>query len=246
MEVRRSTVPSAPVQVRGVSLDLEGMPRPPVVEPRRAADLEADLPADGLHPSHDTTGMSRRVDRHEVRDLGHALIAEEPGQEQIGVGQVELLVSRLLELGTDAEYPPALRVEQGGEHRRRVEVRQAEKVDRAVQTHQRRRLEVADDRVRLDRWVAPVRPPHAGFTAITPPTLTTFMPKVCTRSGRSCKPGRPDQSSGNVSLTRSRHSLRPGSACRPNPGPCPIPSAPSPPSSCRTCRTSAAISSAVS
>ena len=45
-------------------------------------------------------------------------------------------------------------VEQGREHTRRVEARTTEPVDRAIRRDQRSGLEVADDGVILDAWVA--------------------------------------------------------------------------------------------
>jgi hypothetical protein len=52
-------------------------------------------------------------------------------------------------LAPDREAAAAVRVQQGREHRWRVEPRQAASVDRPVGGHQRRRVQVADDSVIL-------------------------------------------------------------------------------------------------
>ena len=54
---------------------------------------------------------------------------------------------------------------------------ETQKVDAAVQPHQRDGLEVADDGMGLDGWVPSVRSPHRTSAAAVP----SIIPKVCTR-----------------------------------------------------------------
>ena len=122
-----------------------------VVEARRAVASEADLAAHRLHPAHEVVRHARILHRHEVGDLRHAIGGQEPGEQHVGVGQVKLLVPRRRRAAGDLEAAAALRVEQRGEHRRRIEAREAHEVDRAVLRDQRDGVQVADDAVVLDR-----------------------------------------------------------------------------------------------
>ena len=130
-----------------------------VVEAGCAPDPIPDLAPNGLDPAHDAARVLAGVHRHEVGDLPHALGGQESGEQEVGVGQVQLLVPRLIEVGRDREATALVGVEQAREHRGRIEVGQTEEVDRPVERHQRGRLEVADDGVRLDRGVPTVTPP---------------------------------------------------------------------------------------
>src|SRR5262249_15935244 len=76
----------------------------------------------------------------------------------VGVGQVYLLMLGLVEAG-DLEESSFVFVENRGEDAWRVELRQTAPVDRTVHTHQRDRMEVADDAVGLDRLVGHSSPP---------------------------------------------------------------------------------------
>ena len=94
------------------------------------------------------------ADRHEVRHVGDAVLAQEPGQQDVGVRQVHLLQASGRALRRDAE-PAALRiVQERREDGRRVEVREAQVVDPAVRGDERDGLEVADHPVVLDWLVA--------------------------------------------------------------------------------------------
>ncbi len=139
------------------------MVRPRVVEARLAHHPEAHVPPDRLRAPHDVVGVPFAADRHEVRDLGHALVGEEARQQDAGVGQVELLLPRALQEGGQPEPAAPRVVQQGAEDGRRVEAGRAHEVDRAVHPHERHRVEVADDPVVLDRLVA-----HAGMGAAAP------------------------------------------------------------------------------
>ena len=79
---------------------------------------------------------------------------EEARDEDVRVGEVELLRRPALGRRGDPVVAAALPVEDRAEDARRVEVRAAVPVDRAVGAHERRRVEVADDPVLGDREVA--------------------------------------------------------------------------------------------
>src|SRR5262249_58919239 len=79
--------------------------------------------------------------------------AGKPRQQHGGVGEIELLARRAPEERCDLEAPTTLGVDEGREHRRRIEVGQAEEVDGSVRADQRDRVEVADDAVVADGCV---------------------------------------------------------------------------------------------
>ena len=124
--------------------------------------VERDLPAHPPDPSDQSTmvaGLPRLVvERHQVEDLGDPGLRQVAGDEHGGVGQVHLLGHRVVTDRGDGEPPALLVVQQGGEHGRRIEARTAEPIHRAVGRDQRRSLEISDQAVLGDRWIAHVRP----------------------------------------------------------------------------------------
>ena len=86
----------------------------------------------------------------------------------------------------DVEEPAPVRVEETGEHGRGVEFRQAEKRHAALQADQRKRLQITDDAVRLDRRIARLEIDrcaglsgtlaHGLFSAAAPLPRTVYMP----------------------------------------------------------------------
>ena len=176
-----------------------------VVEARIAAHAEAHLATDRLRATHEVVRDAGVLHRHEVGHLGHAVVGQEPGEQHVGVGQVELLVRRVVELRRDLEAAAALGVEEGGEHRRRVEGRQAEEVDRSVLAHQRDRVEVADDAVVLDGRVTVCHETDAGAGEAIPlkaHLLLSIKDETVVTRTRWCAPP-----SGPRSTTADRRSL---------------------------------------
>ena len=98
--------------------------------------------------------------RHEVLHLPHPVGHQEARDEDVGVGEVELLGAPAVAVGRDAEQPPAVGVEDRREHARRVEARAAVPVDRPVGAHERDGVQVADQAMLGDRQVARPRCPE--------------------------------------------------------------------------------------
>ena len=120
-----------------------------VVEPRRHLDLETHLPPHAAHHPDEPVvvgGFPARR-RHEVDDLTHPVLGDEPGDENGGVREVHLLRLVAAPRRTDPEVAAPDVVEQGAEHARRVEARAAEPVDRTFRTDQRRGLKITDQAV---------------------------------------------------------------------------------------------------
>ena len=134
--------------------DLHPVRSTPVVEPGIAHHAETNLSPHGLHTADEVVPVPRVVlDRHEIRYLGDTFLREEPGKEDIRVGEIELLLSCTVENGSDAEPSPFFLVEDRSEDRRRVEIRETHEVDRTVHTDESDRVQVPDDTVILDRLV---------------------------------------------------------------------------------------------
>ena len=147
-----------------------------VVERRAAADRDRQASAD--HPHAADQLVARRVgDGHEVVHLGHAVGVQESGDQNVGLGPVELLVSHALQ-GRRELKPPALGVvEDRREHAGAVEPRQAEPVDRPVQADQGGRLQVAEQGVVLD----PAGHQAAALVSMGDPYPTTAPPCTSAR-----------------------------------------------------------------
>src|SRR5919112_5439295 len=128
-----------------------------VVESWQALDAEVHLPPDVPHVTDKPVTLARaRHDRHEVKGLGQAFRRGEAGQEHVGVGQIELVAVSVLPR-SQREMPTPLVVEDGAEDARGVEGGQAQPVYGAVSTDERRRVQVPDDTVVLDRQITHVR-----------------------------------------------------------------------------------------
>ena len=135
---------------------LDARLRPAVVEARLEGPPQRDRPVECFDLPHQ---LAHRRDppavaeRHRVRHAHAPLGGGEGRLEDVRIVEVAPLG---LERGgrLEPERAAALGVQDPREHRRRVEVRQAEPVDRAVPGDQRGGPPVADERVLADRGVA--------------------------------------------------------------------------------------------
>ena len=117
-------------------------------EPHRAPD-HPDVPHQVMAVGYPAPG-----DRHEVVYLTDPVRGHEPGDQDRGVRQVQLLAHVVVPVGLDREIAPAVGVEQRGEHAGGVEPGTAEPVHRPVLRDQRGRLQVADQTVVADVGIA--------------------------------------------------------------------------------------------
>ena len=134
----------------GVAPPLGSVRGAPIVESRLAPHLETHLATDRLRATHDVVGAAGVLYRHEVGHLSHAVVGQEPGEQYIRVGQIQLLVDGVVELRRDLKAAAAIGVEESGKDRGGVKRRKAEEIDRAVLAHQRDCVKVADDAVVFD------------------------------------------------------------------------------------------------
>ena len=136
-----------------------------VVEARGDVDDQAHLPAHRQYPADQAVPVRRRAGTrrgHEVLHLTDAAGHQEARDENVRVGQVELLGAPALALGRDAKQAPAVGVEDRREHARRVKARAAVPVDRPVGADERDGVQVADQAVFCDGQVARPRRPKAA------------------------------------------------------------------------------------
>jgi hypothetical protein len=71
-----------------------------------------------------------RTDWHVVGDLGHPGAGKKPGHQHVAVGPVPLRRAVVLRRGSDLELSSLVAIEEGGKDAGRVEVREAQLVDR--------------------------------------------------------------------------------------------------------------------
>jgi hypothetical protein len=111
--------------------------------------------------------LMRVLDGHEVQHLANPVGGHEAGDQDGRIREVQLPGDVVLALGTDAEAPTLVVVEQRGEHTRRVEARATEPVDAAVGRHQRRRLQISDQSMLGNRRITvhAVPPRWPGYLA---------------------------------------------------------------------------------
>ena len=88
-----------------------------VVEARVAPHPEGQLASDRLRATHEVVRHAGVLHRHEVRYFGDAAVGQEPGEQHVGVGQVELSMYRVVEPRRDLEAAAAIGVEERGKHR---------------------------------------------------------------------------------------------------------------------------------
>jgi hypothetical protein len=86
--------------------------------------------------------------------LAHAVGGKEARDENVRIGQVELLGLSVSARRSDAVEAAAVTVEDRTEHRRRIKALWAVPVDRAVGSDERRAVEIADDAVLGHRQIS--------------------------------------------------------------------------------------------
>ncbi len=137
-----------------------------VVEARGDVDDELHLPTYREYSTDDAVPMRRPAGtrwRHEVLHLPDSLGHQEARDQDIGVGEVELLGAPGLARRRNAEQAPTVGVEDRPEDTRRVETRTAVPVDRPVGAYECDSVQVADQAVLGDREVP--RPRRATTSA---------------------------------------------------------------------------------
>src|SRR5215467_5494647 len=122
-----------------------------IVETWLARHFELYVASDNGYHSNDLIRLPTVfLDRHVVRQLGHALLRKKPRKQDVCVRQIKLTYPHVFNLGSNFESTASLIIEERGKHCRRVELRVAQKIDRAVYAHQRDGLHVSDHAVILD------------------------------------------------------------------------------------------------
>ena len=125
---------------------------PAVIEGRSADHIETHFAADGLGAANELMGRAPFRHRHEVRDFRDPFVGEKTGQEDVGIGKVDLLVPRIGKVRADFEAAAFLIIEDRRENRGRIELRETHEIDRPIHPDERDGMEIADDAVILD-WL---------------------------------------------------------------------------------------------
>ena len=139
----------------GASVQFEFGLGPPVVEARFEDDVQLDapigaldLPVEGLLEPF--VGRFTVSNGHEVGHGRRAVVGLEGGLEDVRL--VDVGLARLeLGGGTNGEAAALVRIEDRREDARRLDVREATPVDRAVSAHEGAAIVVADSAVVVDR-----------------------------------------------------------------------------------------------
>ena len=138
-------------------LVVRGVRRRPVAEAGCYPRPERQRPAHALHPADQPAAVGVVAvggrHRHEVVHLADPARRGEPGDQHVGVGEVELPGSGGHGRG-QGERPTALGVQDRGEHAGSVEAGAAVPIDGAVGAHQRGAVQVADQTVLRDGEIA--------------------------------------------------------------------------------------------
>ncbi len=88
-----------------------------VVEAGIAPHPETYLASNSLCPTHEVVCDAGVLHGHEVGQLGDAAVGQEPGEQHIGIWQIQLLVHRVVELRRDLEAATAIGIEESRKHR---------------------------------------------------------------------------------------------------------------------------------
>lgn len=108
---------------------------------------------DDADPSYNMAVMIVLDDRHEVGYLRDAMFREETGDQNVGIREVQLLRSYLIEFRLNTEEPTLVGIEQGSKDGRRIELWKAKEINRSRDTDQRNRSHISNDAVVFNRLV---------------------------------------------------------------------------------------------
>src|SRR5580698_5887648 len=96
---------------------------------------ELNLPLDDAHHTDNLMRIDLALlsgkNRHEVCYLGNSGIRKKAGKENICVRKIQLFRTQIFKLGLNAECAAFFIVKQCRKYRRRIKIRETEKIDRA-------------------------------------------------------------------------------------------------------------------
>src|SRR5215831_11918655 len=119
-----------------------------IVETRLATHIEMYIASDHRYPSDNLIRLfTVTFDWHVVGQLGYAFLSKKAGEQDVCIRQIKLAYPHVGQLGANFKSATALIVQEGSEHCRGIEIRVAQKIDRAVHAHEPNGLHVTDDAV---------------------------------------------------------------------------------------------------
>ncbi len=130
------------------------------------------------HDAHDIHPLVVVAERHEVLHQHRSRAGFETGFQHCGVGHVAARRGADLAVRRNEPASMALVAQQRGKARGRIEVRQAQPVDRTVPRDQRRGQHVADEAVILERFghAGPQPAPRNSGYSVMPPSTKSVVP----------------------------------------------------------------------
>ena len=98
------------------------------------------------------SAFAAKEDRHEIGDLHGPVAGPEAGDENIRIGHIG--GNRIpITHGRNGKPPALLVVKQGAEYAGRINIRQAQPVNRTIQPDQRHRMQITDQAIVIDLLV---------------------------------------------------------------------------------------------
>lgn len=97
-----------------------------------------------------------RADGHEVGDLPYSIGGKKAGEQDVGIGEVELFLLHLAKNGPDVEEAAIFFVQEFCEDGGGVEIGKTQKVDGTVEADESDSVEVADDAIIFDGLITQV------------------------------------------------------------------------------------------
>ena len=172
---------------RDAAAALESRGRGGVAEGGRHVPGHRDPPGDAVDSPDQLSGRPQVMagQRHRVGDPDDPLAGGERGLQDVGVRQIASMHLRG-DLGRQREAPSPIGVQDRREHTGRIEVGQAQPIDRPVTGDQRDRSAIADRGIVTDRDVAPRE--SAGHRRRPPPPGDTAHPRAGNRQSGSTSP----------------------------------------------------------
>ena len=104
-------------------------------------------------PSYNMAVIVVLDDRHKVGYLRDAMFREETRNQYVGIREVKLLGSHMIESRLNAEEPALVGIEQGSKDGRRIELWKAKEINRSCHADKCNRSHISDDAVVFNRLV---------------------------------------------------------------------------------------------
>src|SRR5215831_4817329 len=124
---------------------------PSIIESRLACKAKRNGAVNDSYNADQFPLLGARGQRHEVNDFRCGAIGEKASDQNIALGGIHLLTLHTIQLRTYRKGPAMLGIQQSGEDCGRVELGEAEEIDRRVNSYQSGRTKISNHSVVFDR-----------------------------------------------------------------------------------------------